>query len=89
MPGKSRAKRERKFFKPVAVPDQSASIIPPAVNVASNQAAPVVKPASTPAASAARAAVAASNYVNRELITITLIAGTMLVIVFVVSVILR
>ena len=89
MPGKSRSKKEKKFFKPVAISQQPASISPSAVNVRLNEPSSGVKPASTPAAAAAKAAAAATTYINRELLTITLMTGMMLVIVIVVSVLLR
>ncbi len=85
MPGKSRKQKEKKLFKPVAVSEQPASIIIPAVKV--NEPSPV-KSTSVSANAAVKAAAAASGNVNRELLAITILAGIMLVVVIILSVIL-
>lgn len=89
MPGKSRRQKEKRIFKPVAISERPASIIPPAVKVTLDQPAPGVRSAPAPATAAAKAAAAASSYVNRELLNITLMAGIMLVVVIIVSILLR
>lgn len=80
MPGKSR--RDKKFraanqasVRPID------SVIPPAVSV--NASAPAAVRPSKPAP------VSASAYINRELLTISLLAGVMLAVVIIVSFILR
>ncbi len=88
MPGKSRRQKEKRVFKPVAVSGQPASVIPPAVTV-TLQPSPGVRSAPAQAVTAAKAAAAASGYINRELLTITLMTSVMLVVVIIVSILLR
>lgn len=88
MPGKSRSKKEKKYFKPVAVSEQPASIVMPTLKVTANEPSPA-KSVPAPATASARAAAAASGYVNRELLTITFMTGIMLVVVIALSILLR
>ena len=95
MPGKSRKQKEKKLFKPVVVSGQPASTGTPTLTVTVNEpspavkTAPAVKSSPAPANAAAKAAAAAPGYVNRELLTITILAGIMLAVVIVLSFVLR
>lgn len=82
MPGKSRRQKEKRLFKPVAVTEPPASFDTPAITVTLNQPSAGVKTTTVPATAAAKAARAASSYVNRELLTIAVM--TVLILVFVV-----
>jgi hypothetical protein len=88
MPGKSRRQKEKKLFKQGAVSGQPASIVTPVVNVTVNETPPI-KSFPTPAPVAAKGTVVASPFVKRELLTITLVTGVMLVVVIVLSIVLR
>ena len=84
MPGKSRKAKEKRHFRAVAVTEQPASVIPPAVDVNINESAAV--PKTVPAARIAKPApVSTYSYINRELLTITLLSAAMLTVVIVVS----
>jgi hypothetical protein len=97
MPGKSRRQKERKINKAAAVSEQLAAAVAPGLTVTVNGPAPTVKssstvkyaPVSASAAAAARATAVASPFIKRELLTIGLMTGIMLVVVIVLSIVLR
>ena len=99
MPGKSRSKKERKVFKPVAAAP-APEIVSPVMTVTAGQPESVKKSnpgtggfkstaTATPGSTAAKTAAAAATYINRELMAITLTTGVMLIVVIAVSVLLR
>ena len=94
MPGKSRSQKERKHFKPVTVTQQPVSAVPPALQVTINVPAPPMKttyPQTGTPVPAAKPATAASADVNikRELLSISLLSGIMLVVLILASIILH
>ena len=93
MPGKSRSKKERRVFKPVAVQEQTVNPVKEAITVNVGQAPSAAKPASSvplsPSSTVAKTAAAVSTYIGRELLTITLMTGAMLVVVIIVSILFR
>lgn len=93
MPGKSRRQKERKINKAAAVSEQLASTAKPGITVTVNGPAPTGKysPAmkSVSASAAAATKAAASPFIKRELLTIALMTGVMLVAIVVISIVLH